>query len=45
MYMMHDSFLDETEKIVNKYIPHEKVTKQKLKEQIRKPWINNDLMK
>ena len=42
----YDSFLDEAEKkIINKHIPLEKVSKRKLKEQIRKPWINNDLMK
>ena len=37
----YDSFLDKTEKIINKHIPLEQVSKQKLKKQIRKPWINN----
>ena len=41
----YDSFLEETEKILNKHIPLEKVSNRQLKEQIRKPWINNDLMK
>ena len=41
----YDSFLEETEKLINKHIPLEKVSKRKFKEQIKKPWITNDLMK
>ena len=41
----YDSFLDETEKRINKHIPLGKVSKRKLKERIKKPWITNDLMK
>ena len=45
--MMHMilSLMKLKKKIINKHIPLEKVSKRKLKEQIRKPWINNDLMK
>ena len=41
----YDTFLEETEKLIDKHIPLEKVSKRKLKKQIRNPWINNDLMK
>ena len=41
----YDSFLEETEKLINKHFPLAKVSKRKLKQQIRKPWISNDLMR
>ena len=42
----YDSFLNVTEKLIDKYIPLEKISKQKLKEQQkRKPWVNNVLVK
>ena len=41
----YDSFLEETEKLINKHFLFEKVSKRKLKQQIRKPWISNGLMK
>ena len=41
----YGSFLEETEKLINKHFPLEKVSKRKLKQQIRKPWISDDLMK
>ena len=42
---MYDSFLEETEKLINKHFPLEKVSIRKLKQQLRKPWISNDLMR
>ena len=41
----YDSFLEETEKLINKHFSLEKVSKMKLKQQIRKPWISDDLMR
>ena len=41
----YDSFLKETDTLIEKHIPFEKISKRKLKQQPRKPWINNDLMK
>ena len=41
----YDSFLEETEKLINKHFPLEKVSKRKLKQQIRKPWISDDLLR
>ena len=39
------SFLKETDTLIEKHIPFEKISKRKLKQQPRKPWINNELMK
>ena len=43
----YDSFLKETDTLIQNHIPFEKISKRKLKQQPRKPWImiNNDLMK
>ena len=41
----YDSFLEETDKLTNKHFPLEKLSKRKLKQQIRKPWISNDIMR
>ena len=41
----YDSFPEETEKLINKHFPLEKVSKRKLKQEIRKPWISDDLMR
>ena len=41
----YDSFLDKVEKLLDKHAPIEKVSKRKLKQQSKKPWINNDLLK
>ena len=41
----YDSFLDNVEKLLDKHAPIEKVSKRKLKQQSKKPWINNDLLK
>ena len=40
-----DSFLDQVEKLIDKHIPIEKISKRKLKQQSKKPWVNNDLLK
>ena len=41
----YDSFLDQVEKLIDKHIPIEKISKRKLKQQSKKPWVNNDLLK
>ena len=41
----YDSFLKEADILIEKHIPFEKISKRKLKQQPRKPWKNNDLMK
>ena len=41
----YDSFLKETDTLIEKHIPFEKISERKLKQQPTKPWINNDLMK
>ena len=40
-----DSFLEKVENLISKHLPLEKVSKRKLKQQKRKPWISNDLLK
>ena len=41
----YDSFLDQVEKLIDKHIPIEKISKRKLKQQSKKPWVSNDLLK
>ena len=41
----YDSFLDQVEKLIDKHIPIEKISKRKLKQQNKKLWVNNDLLK
>ena len=40
-----DNFLEKVGSLINKHLPLEKVSKRKLKQQKRKPWISNDLLK
>ena len=42
---VYDSFLDNVEKLLDKHAPIGKISKRKLKQQSKKPWINNDLLK
>ena len=41
----YNNFLEKVENFISKHLPLEKVSKRKLKQQKRKPWINNDLLK
>ena len=41
----YDLFLEEIQKLIDKHIPFEKVSKRKLKQQNRQPWIGIHLMK
>ena len=45
IYVTYDNFLEKVENLINKHLPLEKVSKRKLKQQKRKPWISNDLLK
>ena len=40
-----DNFLEKVRNFTSKHLPLEKVFKRKLKQQKRKPWITNDLLK
>ena len=40
-----DTFLEKVKNLIGKHLPLEKVSKRKLKQQKRKPWISNDLLK
>ena len=41
----YDLFLEKIQKLIDKHIPFEKVSKRKLKQQNRQPWIGIHLMK
>ena len=41
----YNNFLEKVENFISKHLPLEKVSKRKLKQQKRKPWISNDLLK
>ena len=41
----YDLFLEKIQKLIDKHIPFEKVSKRKLKQQSRQPWIGIHLMK
>ena len=41
----YDNFLGKVENLINKHLPLEIVSKSNLKQQKRKPWISNDLLK
>ena len=40
-----NNFLEKVKNLIGKHLPLEEVSKRKLKQQKRKPWIGNDLLK
>ena len=41
----YDIFLEKADELIDKHIPEEKISKRKMKQQKRKPWISNDLLR
>ena len=41
----YDNLFEKVENLISNHLPLEKVSKRKSKQQKRKPWISNDLLK